>query len=64
MTNAELLNFINPLTELAAKMIISGVLTKNVVRHFTNKGLPLETAQNIVELGVFKAEQFVKNKVK
>ena len=60
----ELLKFISPLTDLAAQMILSGTLKKNVIKHFTNKGLPFETAKNLMELGVLKAEQFQKNKAK
>ena len=44
-------------------MIIAGTLRKNVVRHFTNKGLSLEAAENLTEVGVFKAEEFLKNKI-
>jgi len=63
MTKEELGMFLAPLTELASKMIIAGTLKKNVVRHFTNKGLSLEAAENLTEVGVFKAEEFLKNKI-
>lgn len=64
MTKKELLTFLSPLTELAMQMIIAGTLTKNVVRHFTNKGLSLEVAENLTEIALFKAEQLLKNKAK
>ena len=64
MTKEELGMFLAPLTELASKMIIAGTLRKNVVKHFTNKGLSIEVAENLTEVGVFKAEEFLKNKAK
>ncbi len=64
MTKEELGIFLGPLTELASQMIIAGTLRKNVVKHFTNKNLSLEAALNLTEVGVFKAEEFLKNKAK
>lgn len=64
MTKEELGTFLSPLTNLAMKMIIAGTLQKNVVRHFTNKGLSLEVAENLTEVGVFMAEELQKNKSK
>jgi hypothetical protein len=64
MTKEELLIFLAPLTELASQMIIAGTLRKNVVKYFTNKGLSSEAAENLTELGVYKAEQLLKNKSK
>ena len=64
MTKEELGMFLNPLTELASQMIIAGTLKKNVVKHFTNKGLSLEASENLTDVGVFKAEKFLKNKAK
>lgn len=60
----ELGNFLAPLTDLAAKMILAGTLKKNVVKHFTNKGLPFETAENLMECGCVKAENLMKCKAK
>jgi hypothetical protein len=60
----ELGNFLAPLTDLACKMILAGTLKKNVIKNFTNKGLPFETAENLVECGVIKAENFMKCKAK
>ena len=54
--------FLAPLTDLACEMILSGTLRKNVVKHFTNRGLSLEAAENLTEVGVFKAEELLKNK--
>lgn len=64
MTKEELGTYLAPLTELASKMIQSGVLKKNVIRHFTNKGLSYAAAENLMEVGVFKAEKFMKYKAK
>jgi hypothetical protein len=64
MTKQEMLIFLNPLTDLASKMILAGTLKKNVIKHFTNKGLSFEASENISEIGVFKAEEFLKNKSK
>jgi len=58
----ELGAFLSPLTDLASKMILAGTLKKNVVKHFTNKGLSIEAADNIVECGVVKAENFMNKK--
>lgn len=55
---------LKPLTDLAMQMIIAGTLKKNVIKHFANKGLSFEAAENITEVGVFKAEELLKNKVK
>jgi hypothetical protein len=46
------------------QMRIAGTLRKNVVKHFTNKGLSIEAAENLTEVGVFKAEELLKNKAK
>ena len=62
MSKQELLDFISPLTNRAKEMILAGVLVKNVIKHFTNGGLTLACAENIVEIGVFKAEKFQKHK--
>lgn len=60
----ELGNFLAPLTDLASKMILAGTLKKNVIRHFTNRGLSFEAAENLTECGVLKAENFMKSKSK
>ena len=54
--------YLSPLTELASKMILAGTLKKNVVKHFTNKGLSIEASQNIVDCGQIKAENFMNKK--
>jgi hypothetical protein len=64
LTKEELGIFLAPLTDLASKMILAGTLKKNVIKHFTNKGLSFESAENITEVGVFKAEELLKNKAK
>jgi len=64
MSKEELGIFLAPLTDLALKMIVAGTLKKNVVKHFTNRGLSLEAAENLTEVGVFKAEELLKNKAK
>ena len=60
----ELSAFLAPLTDLAAKMILAGTLKKNVIKHFTNKGISFAAAENITEVGVFKAEQMLTHKAK
>lgn len=64
LSKEELGAFLEPLTNLAAQMISAGVLKKTVIKHFTNRGLSFEAAENITEVGVFKAEQFLKHKAK
>jgi hypothetical protein len=54
--------FLSPLTELASKMILAGTLKKNVIKHFTNKGLPFEVAENLTDVAVVKAENFMNQK--
>jgi len=60
----ELGNFLAPLTDLASKMILAGTLKRNVIKHFTNKGLPFEVAENLTDCGVIKAENFMNLKAK
>ena len=62
--NKELLNKLNPVIEYAKLSLLAGVLKKNVIKHFTNKGFSFDVAENIVELGSFRAEQLSKNKMK
>jgi hypothetical protein len=64
LSKEELGTFLAPLIDLSSKMILAGVLKKNVIKHFTNKGLSFEAAENITDCGVFKAEEFLKNKAK
>ena len=64
MTKEELGTYLAPLTELACKMILHGTLKKNVMRHFTNRGLSFAAAENLMEVGVFKAEKLMKYKAK
>ena len=64
LTKEELVKFLSPLTDSAAQMIIAGVLKKNVIKHFTNKGIDFLAAENIVEIGCFKANELQKNKAK
>lgn len=64
LSKEELGTFLAPLTQLASQMIIDGVLRKNVVKHFTNKGLFIDAAENLTEVGCFKAEQLQNNKAK
>ncbi len=60
----ELGTFLAPLTDLASKMILAGTLKKNVIKHFTNKGLPFEVAENLTEVGCAKAQNFLNYKSK
>ena len=58
LTTEERLSFLNPLTDFASKMLLAGTLKKNVIKHFTNKGLSVEVANNLMELAEIKASQF------
>ena len=64
LSKEELGTFLFPLTELASKMILAGVLKKNVIKHFLNKGLSFEVAENLTEVGIFKAEKYMNYKSK
>lgn len=63
-TSEEKIGFLNPLIELALKMLQSGVLKKNIIRHFTNKGLPIEAASDLLEIASLRAEKFSHYKFK
>lgn len=63
-TREEQMEALAPLFDIASKMLLAGTLKKNVVRFFTNKGLPIETATNIMEVAEVKAEKFSKTKFK
>lgn len=60
----EMINKLNPFINYAEKALLSGTLKKNVVKHFTNKNFPLILAEQIMELGVFRAEKLSKYKMK
>lgn len=60
LKNQELLEKLNPVIDIAKEMILAGVLPKNVVRHFTNRGWTLDAATNVMELGKFSADEFRK----
>ena len=63
-TNEKLLEKLNPVIEIATQMLLNGVLSKNVIKHFTNKGWSFESANNVCELAIFRTEQLTKNKIK
>lgn len=58
MSKEDLLEYVNPLIELASQMLLAGTLKKNVIRHFTNRGLSFEAAENIMECGENTAKNF------
>lgn len=64
MTKEQQLTFLNPLVEYGMNSMLVGTLKKNIVRHWLNKGLPIETAENLAELSELKAQEFKKNKLK
>lgn len=72
MTNQELKNaskeealkFLNPVIEQASQMLLSGVLKKNVVRFFVNKGLPLKAAENFTDVAEVRAENYSNYKLR
>jgi len=57
-------NLVAPLTELASKMILAGTLKKNVIKHFTNRGISFSVSENLTEMGVIIAENFMHLKAK
>lgn len=63
-TTENLLEKLNPVIEIATQMLLNGVLSKNVIKHFTNKNWSLGSANNICELAIFRSEQLTKNKIK
>lgn len=58
------MEILNPLFEIAKEMLLNGVLRKNVIGHFTLRGLPLGAATNIVDVAVCRAEEFSHYKLK
>lgn len=59
-----LLEKLNPAIELAKDMLLAGTLKKNVVSHFTNKGMTVAIATNLMELGEFRASKLSHYKFK
>jgi hypothetical protein len=53
---------INQIVENATQMILSGVLLKNVKRHFTNLGLSIELSEKICKIAEFEANELQVNK--
>lgn len=52
----ELKNKLNPVIDIASKMLLCGILKKNVLRYFENKGFSTNSAQNILDMGIVRAE--------
>lgn len=59
MTKQEKLNTI---IETAKSMVLSGVLLKNVKRHFANLGCSDEIATKLTKIAELEANEFMKNK--
>lgn len=59
MTNKEK---INSIIETATKMVLAGVLLKNVNKHFTNLGCSDEIATKLTRIAELEANEFMKNK--
>ena len=55
---------LNPLIEYAYKMLEAGVLKKNAIKGFTNKGLSFEASENIVEIATCRFENFTHKAIK
>ena len=55
---------LNPLIEYAYKMLEAGVLKKNAIKGFTNKGLSFEASENIVEIAACRFENFTHKAIK
>ena len=62
-TKEELLNILEPVINISEKMLLSGVLKKNVIKHLTNRGFTLEAAKNILELAENRANEFTHYKI-
>jgi diphthamide synthase (EF-2-diphthine--ammonia ligase) len=60
MTKEEKLTFLNPLIEYGMQAMLIGTLKKNIVRHWLNKGLDVQVAENLADISEFKAEEFKK----
>lgn len=58
------IEFLNPLIDLAFQMLNANVLRKNVIKHFTNRGLSFDASENLVEVAEFRYNEFNKNKCK
>ena len=52
------MKIMEPLFDYAYKMLIGGVLSKNVIQGFVNRGISVESATNIVEVAMVRAENF------
>jgi hypothetical protein len=63
-TKNEQLKFLSPLIKIASDMLLAGVLKKNVVRFFLNKGVKQDAAENLVELAEIEAEELSHYKFK
>lgn len=60
----EILVFLDPVIEQASQMLLAGVLKKNVVRLFTNKGLPLKAAENFADVAEVRADKYSNYKLR
>lgn len=64
MSREDQIKVLDPVIELAVKKLIHGILSKNIVRHFINRGFPQGAAQNIVDIAIIRAEKFSHYKIK
>jgi hypothetical protein len=55
---------ITEILETAKQMVLSGVLLKNVKRHFTNLGCSDELAEKVCKIAEFEANDFQVNNAK
>ena len=53
----ELKEKLNPVIEVASKMLLGGTLKKNVVRYFENKGFTSKASLNILEMAEIRASK-------
>ena len=58
MENLSLKEKLNPVIEIASKMLLGGTLKKNVLRYFEHKGFPTNAAQNILDMAEIRSENF------
>ena len=52
----EILKKISPIIDYIVDMIMAGVLKKNIIKHFTNKGFPFDTSLNLFEVAEVRAK--------
>jgi hypothetical protein len=52
------IEILEPLIKYSFEMLQKGVLVKNCIKHYTNKGLSFDAAKNIVDIAICRYENF------